>query len=289
MFMIALWHQTLAALPFEWAGYAFMRNALLAVLLICPLYALLGVLIIHKRMTFFSDAIGHSALTGIAIGIVAGMGSPLAAMVIFSVALAIGITVFQWWTRASADMLISVFMSFAMALGIVILARQGGFAKYSRYLIGDFLSVGPEEIAKAGGLFVFVGILIGAFFNHFLLTGANESLARSRGVRSRWVQIVFAVTVAVVVAVSIPWVGLLVINALLVLPAASARNISSNTTRYVWLAVVFSLLSGVCGLIFSYYLSAPTGATMVLFAMLFFVAAFCLRSALIFGFLRRQV
>src|SRR5664280_1911333 len=116
-------------LPFEWARHIFMKDALLGVLLVTPAFALLGTMVVNNRMAFFSDALGHSALTGIAIGVVAGIAQPLWSMIAFSILLSFAIMAVKRANTASTDTIIGVFSSAAVALGIVLLSRSGGFAK----------------------------------------------------------------------------------------------------------------------------------------------------------------
>jgi len=271
------WHAFLGQLPFDWAQYAFMLNALLAVILVSPLFALLGCMVINNQMAFFSEAIGHAALTGIAIGVLAGLGNPLWSMIAVAILLAFAITLFRRYSAASADTIIGLVMSFAVALGVVLLSRGGGFAKYSRYLIGDILTITPNEIAGAAAMLAGVALLWMFFFNRFFLTFLNRPLAKSRGINVWFMEALFAAAVALVVTVSIPWIGLLVINSLLILPAAAARNLARNTAQYHASAVAISLVSGILGLIGSFYWNTASGATIVLFAMAFFAASLVLR------------
>ena len=268
------WYHLIGLLPFEWAHYVFMKNALLAILLISPLFALLGCMVIHNQMAFFSEALGHAALTGIAIGVLLGVADPLWSMTAFSVLLALGISLLRRYSAASTDTIIGLVMSFTVALGVVLLSRGGGFVKYSRYLIGDILTITPAEIARLLAVLIGVLVLWLLFFNRLFMASISRSLAGSRGVAVGLIEAVFAVIVAVVVTVSIPWIGLLVINSMLVLPAAASRNLASNTPQYTLGAVLISLVSGVGGLLCSYYWGTATGATIVLFAMGFFVLSF---------------
>lgn len=254
-----------------------MKNALLAVLLIGPLFGILGTVVVSNNMAFFSEAIGHSALTGIAIGVVLGMHDPLWAMLVFSVLLAVGISLVKGRTATSADTLIGVFMATALALGVVILSRGGDFARYSRYLIGDLLSIAPMEVGMLALVLGGVLVIWGLAFNRLLLLGINPSLALSRGVKVRRLEILFSVVMAVTVTVSIQWVGILIINALLVLPAAAARNVSSRIRSYHLISVLLALISGLTGLVLSYYWGTATGATIVLVAAVFYFVSLWLR------------
>ena len=261
-----LWHSLVDQLPFAWAHYVFMQNALLAVLLATPLFALLGCMVVQNQMAFFSEAMGHSALTGIAIGTLLGLADPTLSMVLFATALAAGMVGLRRWSAAPTDTVIGLVMACVVALGIVILSRGGGFNAYSRYLIGDLLTITPAELGRLLGLLVLVVLVWVLLFNRLLLTSLNHSLARSRGVPVWTLEMLFAMLVALVVTVTIPWIGLLVINSLLILPAAAARNLARCTAGYVRVAVCVSLLSGVSGFVASYYWRTATGATVVLFA-----------------------
>jgi zinc transport system permease protein len=274
---VSLWRELVGLLPFAWAQFAFMQNALLAVLLVTPLFALLGCLVISNQMAFFSEAVGHATLTGLAIGALLGLADPTAAMVGFAVLLAAAVTALRGRSGVSTDTLIGLVMAFAVALGVVLLSRGGGFARYSRYLVGDLLTVAPGEIARLAAVLAAVVAVWLAFFNRFLLAALNPALAGTRGVSVRGAELLFACVVAVAVAVSIPWVGLLVVNSLLIIPAAAARALAANTRQYVLLGVLFSTAAGVAGLVLSFRWGTATGATIALVALAFYAVALLLR------------
>ena len=255
--------------------YDFMRNAFLAAILIAPLFALLGTMAVNNKMAFFSDALGHSAFTGIGLGVLLGMDDPLLAMLAFGIFLGLIITKVKSANMVSSDTVISVFSSAAMALGIVILSASGGFAKYSSYLIGDILTVGKKDLVTIAIVLAAAYALWTVLYNQLLLLSVNRSLAASRGVKVMLVENIFVIMVAVAVMVSIRWVGILMINSLLILPAAAARNITNTTRSYHWTATAFALISSVTGLGISYFFGTSAGATMVLTAaMLFFITYF---------------
>ena len=260
-------------LPCAWMEYTFMKNALLATLLMTPLFGLLSTMVVSSRMAFFSDSLGHGAFTGIAIGALVGMLSPLTSLLIFSVAFALLITWIKHRTAASADTVIGVFSSTAIAVGLMIMSHGGGFSKFSPLLIGDILSITPADLA--GLVVVDALVLIGwiLIFNRLLLLSVNFSFARSRGVSVFAVESAFAALLAVVVAVSIQWVGILIINALLVLPGAAARNVARSVKEYHVAAVAAAFCSGLVGLFSAYYLGIAAGAAIVAAAaVLFFVS-----------------
>jgi zinc transport system permease protein len=271
------WCWLIGSLPFEWAQFSFMQNALLAILLVSPLFALIGTLVISNQMAFFSEAIGHATLTGIAIGALLGVSDPTWSMMVFCVLLALTVTVLRRYGTVSADTLIGLVMAFAVALGVVLLSRGGGFAKYSGFLIGDLLTITPVEIGRLAVILLGVGGLWILYFNRFVLSFLNRSLAQSRGVNVWATEAFFACIVALVVAVSIPWVGLLVVNSLLIIPAATARNLATNSRQYVVIAFCLSLVAGIAGLVLSFYWGTATGATVVLVAMVLYVLSFLLK------------
>lgn len=277
--MMETWHWLLAQLPFEWAQFGFMRTALLAVLIVSPLFALMGTLVVNNRMAFFSDAIGHASLTGVGLGVLLGLADPLWALLGFSLALGFGILVLQRTTHAAFDTVISLSMSLSVALGVVLLSRGGNFAKFSQYLIGDLLSITSAEVGRLLVTAVVVGggLLFG--YNRILLLGVNESLARSRGMNAWAAQMLFCAAVVMVVTMNLSWVGILIVNSLLIVPAAAARNLARNARQYVALAVAIALFSGVCGLFLSYYANTATGATIVLVAMACYGATLVLKAA----------
>ena len=262
--------QLLEMLPFSMFQYDFMRHAFLAAILIAPLFALLGTMAVNNKMAFFSDALGHSAFTGIGLGVLLGMENPLLAMLAFGIFLGLVITKVKAANLVSSDTVISVFSSAAMALGIVILSASGGFAKYSSYLIGDILTVGQKDLYTIGIVLLGAYLLWAFLYNQLLLLSVNRSLAASRGVRVLFVENVFVMMVAVAVMVSIRWVGILMINSLLILPAAAARNMTASAKGYHWTATAFGLLSSVIGLSISYSCGTSAGATMVLTAAALF-------------------
>ena len=275
---MSLWYWFCDILPIEMLRWDFMKNALLALLLMAPLFGLMSTMIVTGRMSFFSDALGHSAFTGITIGAICGMSAPTWAAVLFSVVFALIFSYVRSRSNQAADTLIGVFSSTAVALGIFIATIGGGsFTKYNKYLIGDILSVTPTEI----GLLALVLLAVMVFWvlcaNRLTLTAIHPQLAASRGIPVGLSQTLFTVAIAVVVTLSISSVGLLILNSLMVLPGASARNVSKNLRQYHGFSVLFALLAGIGGLTVSYYLGCSAGAAISLILAVIFAVTFALR------------
>ncbi len=275
---MSLWYGFCDLLPLEMLRWEFMQNALLALLFMAPLFGLLSTMVVTGRMSFFSDALGHSAFTGIAIGAIFGMAAPLWAAVIFSVGFALLFSYVKSRSNQAADTLIGVFSSSAVALGIFVATLNGGsFTKYNQYLIGDILSITSEEIGLLALTLVCVLVFWGVCANRLTLTAIHPQLASSRGIPVGLSQTLFVVAIAVVVTLSISSVGLLILNSLLVLPGASARNISRNLRQYHGFSVLFALAAGIGGLSVSYYTGCSAGAAISLILAIIFALTFTLR------------
>ena len=275
---MTLWYALCDALGAEFLSMNFMKNALLAVIVMAPLFGLLSTMIVTGKMSFFSDALGHSGFTGIAIGVLCGAALPIRWAVGLAVAFALLFSFVRSRSSQSADTIIGVFSSTAVALGIFIATMGGGsFTKFNKYLIGDILSVTPGEIGALALVLLAVAALWVLCSNQLILTAIHPQLASSRGVKTARNETFFTVVIAVVVTLAMSWVGLMVINSLLVLPAASARNVAKNVRQYHLFSVLGALVASVAGLILAYYLGCSAGATIALLLALFFAVTFALR------------
>ena len=265
-------------LPFQWLSHTFMKNAFIAIIIITPLFGLLSTMVVSNKMSFFADSLGHGAFTGIAVGILLGGIDPMWGATLFSICFAIAITIIKNKGTSSTDTIIVVFSSTSIALGLVLMSFSSSLSKFSSYLVGDLLSISQNQIILL--IFVFIAIIVlwSLIFNKLLVTSLNTSLANSRGMNTLLIEIIFTCTIAVIVTITIRWVGLLIINSLLVLPAAASRNISRNIRQYHLFSILIAIFSGIVGLIISYYLNTVTGATIVLVASVIFFITLFIRS-----------
>ena len=275
---MSIWYALCDLLPLEMLRWDFMKNAMLAILLMAPLFGLLSTMIVTGRMSFFSDALGHSAFTGIAIGAICGIAAPIWAAVLFSIFFALLFSYVRTRSNQAADTLIGVFSSTAVALGIFVATLGGGsFTKYNKYLIGDILSISPFEIGMLALTLVGVATFWVIHSNRLTLTAIHPQLASSRGIPVKVSNTLFTVAIALVVTLSISCVGLLILNSLLVLPAASSRNVSKNLKQYHLFSILFALTAGLGGLTVSYYIGASAGAAISLILALIFSVTFIFR------------
>lgn len=275
---MSIWYALCNALPIEMLQWDFMKNALLALLLMAPLFGILSTMIVTGHMSFFSDALGHSAFTGIAIGSIFGIAAPTWAAVGFSVLFALLFSYIRRGSSHASDTLIGVFSSGAVALGILVATVGGGsFTKYNKYLIGDVLSITPAEI---GGL-ALVLLAVLAFWclyaNRLTLSAVHPQLASSRGIPVDLSQTLFTVAIAVVVTLSISSMGLLILNSLLVLPGAASRNLARNQKQYHLYSVLFALFAGITGLCVSYDFGCSAGAAISLILTAIFAVTYAFR------------
>lgn len=228
-------------------------------------------------MAFFSDALGHSALTGIAIGMMFGIANTNISMIIFAIVFSIILNFVKHKTTYGADTIISVFSSIAIALGLAILSAQGNFSKYSSYLVGDVLGITVEELVYLVIAFVLVIGLWLILFNKLHTVSINSSLAKSKGINVALVDNIFVIMISIMVMLSIRWIGILLINSLLILPAAASRNVARNIREYHGIAVLISLISGLLGLVLSYYANIGAGPAIVIISGIFYFITFALK------------
>ena len=275
---MSIWYFLCDLLPLEMLRWDFMKNALLAILVMAPLFGLLSTMVVTGKMSFFSDALGHSAFTGIAIGAICGIAAPTWAAVLFSVVFALLFSFVRSRSTQAADTIIGVFSSAAVALGIFLTTLNGGsFTKYNTYLIGDILSVTPGQITALALVLIAVIIFWTLFSNRLTLATVYPQLASSRAIPTALLQTIFTTAIAVVVTLTLSSVGLLILNSLLVLPGAAARNVAKNMRQYHGCSVLFALVAGILGLVISYYWGSSAGAAISLILALIFAVTFCFR------------
>lgn len=273
-----LWYAICNFTQLEMLNWDFMKNALLAILLIAPLFGLISTMIVAGKMSFFSDALGHSAFTGIAIGCICGVVETTWIAIAFSIIFALLFSYLRTRSRQASDTIIGVLSSTAVALGIFLATFDGGsFTKFNKYLIGDILSVTPFEILFLAIILVVVCIFWVVSSNRLTLGIVCPQLASTRGISVNLTQMLFTVMIAIIVTLSISWVGLLILNSLLVLPAASARNISRNIRQYHLYSILFAFIAGILGLIISYYIGTSAGASISLILAGIFAVTFLFR------------
>jgi zinc transport system permease protein len=250
----------------------FMQRALLAALLLGPLCAVLGVFVTARRMAFFSDTIAHGALTGVALGMWMGLADMTLPMVLFSIVIAAGILWLKEKTELLTDTIMALLLSGSVALGILILSlNKGSRGELHGYLFGDILAVDQKDVWLAGALFVVVLFGLFSFLSSLTLLTANEDLAHVCGVRVRFANSLFVLVLTVTVALSIHLLGIILVTSLLVVPAATARNVSRNLRQQIVASVIVGITGALAGTVLAYRLDVPCGPAIVLSCIALFV------------------
>ena len=270
----------LSVLPFECLEPRFMRRALLALLLLTPMTSMLGVQVTLFRMAFFSDAVGHSAFAGVAIGLILG-APPDAAMLAFGVFVGIAVMAVQRTSGLSADTAIGIIFSAVVAFGLAVVSRASGLARQmGQFLYGDILTVGDGEMAALALLLALLLLFEIAGWNRLLAMALSPVTAKVVGIHTAFWHYLFAGLLALVVMFSVRAVGVLLMTALLVVPAATARNLARGAGAMFWWAVVVGVSSGAAGLLLSAqeWLATASGATIVLVACAWFAASCVVRA-----------
>lgn len=260
-------------LPLEGMDMRFMQQALVALVLLAPMTAALGVQVVHYRMAFFSDAVGHSAFAGVAIGLILGV-HPHISMPLFGLAVGLLIMFMQRFSALPSDTVIGVVFSAVVASGLAVVSRENTVARdLQQFLYGDILTMTETDIACLLALFAVFVLFEVAAFNHLLYAGTGRSIARAHRVPVALCEYLFAALLALVVMFSVWGVGVLLVTAMLIVPAASARNLARTAGGMFWWAILVSLSSAVAGLALSIqpWMGTATGATIILVACLWFL------------------
>ncbi len=268
----------LGVLP-ESFNYSFVVNSLLCALLIGPLLGALGTMVVIKRLAFFSEAVGHAALTGISIGIIVGepYTNPYASVFAFCLLFALLMNFVKHRTQMSSDTLIGVFLSASLGVGaclLVFVVSKVNIHMLDSVLFGSILTVNDTDMNVLLAITILCLIIGALFFNRFLLASLNPSLAEARGVPVRALDYLFIIMIAVVTVASLKIVGAVLVEALLLIPAASARNVSRSLKGYVGFSVLFATLSCLVGILVPVEFDIPVpsgGAIIVCAAFLFFL------------------
>jgi len=281
LFEQAFFHQTLPY-PFR---FDFVNNALMAAVVIGPLLGVLGTMVVVKRMAFFSQAIGNAALTGVSIGVLLGESytAPYVSMFAFCLLFGIALKYTQYRTSLSNDVLIGVFLSISLAVGASLLLYVSAVINthvLENILFGSILTVNDTDLnvlAAVAAICVLAGL---PTYNQMLLASLNPSLADARGVPVRMLDYLFVILITLVTVACVKIVGAILVEALLLIPAAAARNISRSIRGFVLWSVVISTLSCFAGILIpmQYNLPLPSGGAIILVAASIFVVTTVIRN-----------
>lgn len=259
--------------PWQCMKAHFMQQALIALLLLAPMVSAMGVQVVNFHMAFFSDAISHSAFAGLALGLLFAI-HPHISMPIFAMAVGLCIMYMQRKSKLSSDTVIGVFFSSVIAFGLAVVSRHPSISRdMQQFLYGDILTINEIDIYCLFGLFIILLLFQILGYNKLLYIGLNPSLAKAHKVHVAFYQYVFAALLSLVVIFSVWAVGVFLVTALMIIPAATARNMARSAGSMFWWAILISLVSTILGLILSAqpWANTATGATIVLVSFAFFL------------------
>lgn len=235
--------------------------------------AIMGVMVVLRRLSFFSDAIGHSALTGIAIGVLLNV-NPFITGLIFSCVLAVGITWARRYSKLPIDTVLGVSFPAAVALGIILVQLTPGYqTDLLAFLFGDILTVNTLDVWLSLGISLAVGILMLLAGKALVTIALDESLAHAEGIAVFWYEVLLLVLLAAVIAMAIKLVGIVLVTAMLVIPAATAQNMAWSLSSMFVLSVIMSITAVIAGMLLSAAITIPSGPTIVLVAGALFVGS----------------
>ncbi|AAN69397.1 ABC transporter [Pseudomonas sp. XWY-1] len=264
----------------EALAYGFVVNALLAGLMIGPVLGGLGTLVVVKRFAFFSEAVGHAALTGVAIGILLGepYTGPYGSLFGYCLLFGILLNFLRNRTGLSPDTLIGVFLSVSLALGASLLLMLAGKINVhilENVLFGSVLTVSAQDLLVLGIVAVLVLALALPLYNRIMLASFNPQLAAVRGVAVKTLDYLFVVLVTLVTVAAVKVIGAILVGALLVIPAAAARLVSQSLKGFFFLSVLIATISTLFGILLPivFDLPVPSGAAIILVAGICFALA----------------
>jgi zinc transport system permease protein len=256
----------------------FMQRALAAGLLIAVLCALFSVFVVLRRFSFIGVGISHSAFGGVALGYLLGLDPTLMA-VLFAAAVAVLIGLIRRRGRLHEDTAIGIFFSLTMALGILVIGLSGRYnVDLFGYLFGNILAITRTDLVMIALIAPVIFILMLSIFKELMFLSFDEEVAQASGVAVGRVYYFFLLAMAVTIVIAIKLIGIILVSAMMVLPAATARQMVDRYRRLVWWSVALAVFATIAGLILSYYLDLASGATIVLVAGLLFFLSFIGRS-----------
>lgn len=257
----------------EILSYAFMQRALMAGVIIGVVCAVIGVYVVLKGMSFIGAGIAHASFGGVALGFILGT-NPVLTAVCFCMATAWGIGLASRKTRIKEDTAVGIFFASSMALGILLIGLMHGYTvDLFGYLFGSILAVTRQDLWITAGLGLGILVLVGVFFKELLFVTFDAEMAAVTGIPASRIYFLLISLVALTVVISMKVVGVVLVSALLVTPAAAAYQLTENFRRMMMLSVVLGLASTIGGLLLSYKINTASGATIVLLSTLVFAGA----------------
>jgi zinc transport system permease protein len=253
---------------FAFFAYDFMQRALISGLVIAVIAPLIGLFLVVRRYSYLADTLAHVSLVGVAIGLLSGINPVLSALAV-AVSAAWGIEHLRKSTRLFGESVLAIFLSGSLAIALLLMSINKKISQnLFTYLFGSITTVSNFDVWLVVGLGICALTGIYIFFKELFLVSLNEDLASAEGIRVFWFNIAMMFLSAITIAVAMRIVGVLLIGALMVIPVTAAMQFKTSFKQTLIIAIIFSIVAMFSGLIVSFYLDLPTGATVVVFALI---------------------
>lgn len=264
--------------------YGFVINALICAVLIGPILGSIGTMVVSKKMAFFSEAVGHAAMTGIAIGVILGepYASPYVSLFAYCILFGLLINYTKNRTKMSSDTLIGVFLSISIAIGgslLIYISGKVNAHMLETVLFGSILTVDDTDIYILLVSSIIILFIVVPYFNKMLLASFNPSLASVRRVNVKFLEYVFIVIVTIITIASVKIIGSILVEALLLIPAAAAKNLAKSMKAFIAYSIVFALVSCIVGIYLPIHftISIPSGGAIIMVASVIFLLTIIIR------------
>lgn len=260
--------------------FAFIQRALIAGILIAAALALFSPLVVLRKMAFFGEGIAHASLTGIAIGLVAGW-QPLVVALVFGILLAVIMELLERVTRLTSDTIIGIFFAASMGVGVIILSQSQGYQPdLISFLFGNILAIQPSEIIITGALTLLLLLFFFFFRQRLFLLAFDPDTAALTGINRGVLETLYRILLAVAVIIGVKVIGIVLVSALLVLPAALAKLLTASLRALTITTMIVSQVIVIIGLLVSLVLDWPSGATIIVFGTILFLLVVVFRPLL---------
>ncbi len=266
----------------EILSYGFIQRALVAGSLIAVLCSVLGVFLVLRRLSLIGDGLAHVTFGSVALSLLVGFGSTYVTIAAIPLVLlsSLGILKLTEKARIYGDAAIGIVSSLGIACGIILASVAGGFnVDLFSYLFGNILAIGNTDMVVAAVLFLVVILAVGFFYRDLFAITFDEDLAKCAGVRTATINVVLVLLTALTVVLAMKVVGIMLISALLILPAVSALQIARSFLSAIFASCAFAIVSVIIGIFGSFILNLPTGGSIVIVNFVLFMLAFAWRHA----------
>jgi zinc transport system permease protein len=257
----------------ELLSLVFIQRALIAGFILAILAGIVGVMTLMRKTAFYGDAVAHSSLAGVAIGLALGI-YPLFTALIYAVIVALTLPTLRRKFSLSLDNILGILLPFSMGIGVLIFALLPGYQpEMMSFLFGNILTITSEEIYLLIGILIIATLIFSKLMAQLLATSLDEEYATLLGLNVKWLQRLYEVLLTIIIVAGVKLLGVILINALLIIPASSAKNLSHSLKSWLILSPIISVITVFGGILTSVLLDTPPGATIAVFAGLVFACS----------------